>query len=127
MTLVKIDSYTGSDIVGDVLLRYLLRQRCHRPGFLRSDDLAGYDVLHKQAIVTLSIAGTSFQLHKGPHGGHGASTIFTFVANSEQSSYNGNLLDFYYLVDNGTGMKAFTANNINFPTNKYLYHVYQPD
>ena len=77
--------------------------------------------------MTLSIAGTSFQLHKGPHGGHGASTIFTFVANSEQSSYNGNLLDFYYLVDNGTGMEAFTANNINFPTSKYLYHAYQLD
>lgn len=77
--------------------------------------------------MTLSIAGTSFQLYKGSHEGHGASTIFTFVANSEQSSYNGNLLDFYYLVNNGTGMEAFTANNINFPASKCLYHVYQLD
>lgn len=95
------------------------------------------NALHKQAIVILSIAGTSFQLHKGPHGGHGASTTFTFVANSEQSSYNGNLLNFFsYLVDNEgvssglflqsieTGMEAFAANNINFPTSKSLYHVY---
>jgi len=45
-----------------------------------------------------SIADTSFRLYKGPYGGHGASTIVTFVANSEQPSYNGNLLDFLPLL-----------------------------
>ena len=82
MTLVKIDSYTGSDIVGNVSY---FGSAATGQVFYEVMIWLGTNVLHKQAIVTLSIAGTSFQLHKGPHGGHGASTTFTFVANSEQS------------------------------------------
>ena len=89
-----------------------------------------------EAIATLTIAGTSFHLYKGPHGGHGASTIFTFVADSDQSSYSGNLLDFfYYLADNegvssglylqsiGAGMEAFTGSNVHFQTSAYTMSV----
>jgi xyloglucan-specific endo-beta-1,4-glucanase len=89
-----------------------------------------------EAIATLTIAGTSFHLYKGAHGGHGASAIFTFVADSELSSYSGNLLDFfYYLVDNegvssslhlqsiGAGMEAFTGSNVNFQTSSYTVFV----
>ena len=84
------------------------------------------------ATARLTIAGTSFQLYKGPRGGHGASTIFTFVADSDQSSYSGDLLDFFqYLVDNegvsssvylqsiGAGIEAFTGSAVTFQTAAY--------
>ena len=85
-----------------------------------------------EATATLTVAGTRFHLYKGPHGGHGASTIFTFVADSDQSGYSGDLMEFlYYLVDNegvssslylqsvGAGMEAFIGDNVRFQTSSY--------
>jgi xyloglucan-specific endo-beta-1,4-glucanase len=89
MTLIKIDSYTSSSIVSDV--SYDIYFGSAATGqvsyevmiWLATNRRHCSDVLHKQAIATLSIAGTSFQPYKGSHGGDSASTIFTFVANSE--------------------------------------------
>jgi hypothetical protein len=140
--LTQTNSYTGSNVVGDISYDI----------YFGNDPTGGasYEVMiwlarlggafpmsyTNEAIATLTIAGTSFHLYKGPHGGNGASTIFTFVADSEQSSYNGDLLGFFdYLVDNegvssslhlqsiGAGMEAFTGSNVNFQTSTYTMSV----
>jgi xyloglucan-specific endo-beta-1,4-glucanase len=131
-------SYAGSNIVGDISYDIYLGHT--------ATGQASYEVMiwlaslggafpmsyTSDAIATLTIAGTSFHLYKGPRGGHGASTIFTFVADSDRSSYSGDLLDFFqYLVDNagvssslylqsiGAGIEAFTGSNVVFRTTAY--------
>jgi xyloglucan-specific endo-beta-1,4-glucanase len=142
MTLTRTRSYTGSNIVGDISYDVYFGDA--------ATGQASYEVMiwlatlggafpmsyTNEAIATFTIAGTSFHLYKGPHGGHGASTIFTFVADSEQSSYSGNLLEFiYYLVENegvspnlhlqsvGAGMEAFTGSDVKFQTSSYAMSI----
>jgi xyloglucan-specific endo-beta-1,4-glucanase len=46
----------------------------------------------------VTIAGVSFKLYSGPNG---STTVYSFVAVSEATSFSGDLLDFYtYLIDN---------------------------
>jgi xyloglucan-specific endo-beta-1,4-glucanase len=131
-------SYTGSNIVGDISYDIYLGHT--------ATGQASYEVMiwlaslggafpmsyTSDAIATLTIAGISFHLYKGPRGGHGASAIFTFVADSDQPSHSGDLLNFFqYLVDNagvssslylqsnGAGIEAFTGSSVVFRTTTY--------
>lgn len=140
--LTQTDSYTGSNVIGDISYDMFLGNA--------ATGQASYEVMiwlaklgsafpmsyTANAIATLTIADTGFQLYEGGHGGHGASTIFTFVADSEQSSYSGDLLAFFdYLVDHegvssslylqtiGAGMEAFAGANVNFQTSAYTLSV----
>ena len=142
-TLIQLHSYTGSNVVGDISYDIYFGNA--------ATGQASYEVMiwlatvggafplsySNEAIATLTIAGTGFQLYKGPHGGNGASTIFTFVADTVQSSYSGDMLAFFdYLVETqgvssdlflqsvGAGMEAFTGNNVNFLTTAYEFSVY---
>lgn len=50
------------------------------------------------AVATVTVAGTSFKLYSGPNG---STTVYSFVATSEATSFDGDLMDFFtYLIDN---------------------------
>lgn len=61
-------------------------------------------------VGTTTIAGNSFDLYKGPNGD---TTVYSFVASHEITSYTGDVKDFFsYLIDNE-----------GFPSNQYLTSV----
>ena len=72
-------------------------------------------------IATPTIGGTTFKLYKGPNG---STTVFSFVAETEQTNYSGNLMNFFdyltanqgvstsqYLQSIGAGTEPFTGSN----------------
>jgi hypothetical protein len=147
MTLVKINSHTGSDICWRCLLRYLLRQRRHRPGFLRSGDLGWLPSAALSRCPTQTDNGDTpalpipaFDFTKGlTEDTAPLPSSPLWPTQSSPVTMETCWTFFHYLVDNegvssglflqsiGTGMEAFTANNINFLLVSYLYHTYQLD
>lgn len=107
-------TYSGDDIVADVSY----------DSFTCSDSTSGctdYEVMVWLAalggagpisstgstIATPSIGGYSWKLYSGPNGDM---TVYSFVADSEITSFSGDIMDFYnYLIDNE-----------GFPNTQYL-------
>jgi xyloglucan-specific endo-beta-1,4-glucanase len=80
-------------------------------------------------VATPTIAGVTFKLYKGPNG---STTVYSFVAASQTTSFSGNLLDFYtylesklgfpssqYLLSIGAGTEPFTGSSAVFNTSAY--------
>jgi hypothetical protein len=134
--LTIVDSYTGTNIVADVSY----------DAFISSSDsttvthdyevmvwlarLGGAEPLGYSggAIATVSISGVSWDLYKGSNGW----TVYSFVATSEETSFSGDMNDFFtYLVDNqgvpssyylqtiGAGTEPFTGSNTWFTVSPY--------
>lgn len=131
--LTHARSYTGDDVLADVSYDTYLGDTPNggastevmiwldNPG-----DVAPMSYTNSP-ITSITIGGTTFDLYKGPRGGHGAWAIYTFVAQSIQSDYSGDLMDFFnyltekegisdtqYLQSIGAGMEAFTGSNVQF-------------
>ncbi|KAK0640146.1 putative xyloglucan-specific endo-beta-1 [Lasiodiplodia hormozganensis] len=81
------------------------------------------------AIATVTIAGSSWKLYKGPNG---QMTVFSFVATSNVNNFSGNLNDFIkyltssqglpttqYLTHIGAGTEPFTGSNAKLTTSSY--------
>lgn len=80
-------------------------------------------------VATVTIDGVSWKLYKGPNG---STTVFSFVASSQVTSFSGNIKDFLtYLVSSqglpssqilqniGAGTEPFTGSNAVFKTTAY--------
>lgn len=80
-------------------------------------------------IATVSIAGSSWKLYKGPNG---QMTVFSFVATSNVNNFSGDLNAFIkYLTGNqglpatqyiksiGAGTEPFTGSNAKLTTSSY--------
>lgn len=81
-------------------------------------------------IATVWIANTSWALFKGVNSSW---TVFSFVAQSQQTSFNGDVLDFFkYLIQNqgmpssqylsgiGAGTEPFSGSSAQLTTTKYV-------
>lgn len=81
------------------------------------------------AVATPTIGSVSFKLYSGPNGN---TTVYSFVAESETTSFSGDLLDFYtylessfsfpssqYLLSIGAGSEPFTGSGAVFTTSAY--------
>jgi xyloglucan-specific endo-beta-1,4-glucanase len=80
-------------------------------------------------VATPTISGVSFKLYKGANG---STTVYSFVAASETTSFSGDLLAFYtylessfsfpssqYLLSIGAGTEPFTGSGAVFSTSAY--------
>jgi xyloglucan-specific endo-beta-1,4-glucanase len=80
-------------------------------------------------IATVTLAGTSWKLYNGKNG---QMNVFSFVANSDVKSFNGDLMEFVkYLTSNqgmsssqilqsvGAGTEPFSGSNAVFTTTAY--------
>lgn len=84
-------------------------------------------------IATVQLSGVSWKLYSGPNGNM---KVFSFVAESLQESFKGDLTDFTsYLIANqgvsgnqllqgvGAGTEPFLGNNAVFTTSKYSVSI----
>jgi xyloglucan-specific endo-beta-1,4-glucanase len=128
-------SYTGTSIVADVAYDLFTSSTASGSSeyeimiWLAALGGAGPISSTGSAIATVTVAGTSFKLYKGPNG---STTVYSFVASSEATSFSGDLLDFFtYLVDNEgfsssqylttleAGTEPFTGTSAVFTTSAY--------
>lgn len=128
-------SYTGTDIVADV--SYDLFTSSSASGsneyeimiWLAALGGAGPISSTGSTIATPTIAGTSWKLYSGPNGD---TTVYSFVASSEVTSFSGDLKDFFtYLVDSegfsssqyltsiGAGTEPFTGSDAKLTTTQF--------
>jgi hypothetical protein len=133
--ILNLYSYTGSDIVADVSYDMFLGTS--------SSASASYEIMVWLAalggagpisstgspIATPTIGGITFKLFKGPNG---STTVFSFVASSEVTNFNGDLMNFFsylissqgvsssqYLQSLGAGTEPFTGSNAVLTTTGY--------
>lgn len=84
-------------------------------------------------IATPTIGGVTWKLYSGPNGD---TTVYSFVAESEQTNFSGDIKEFYtYLVDSEgfsssqylnsiqAGTEAFTGSSAVFKTTAYTVSV----
>lgn len=84
-------------------------------------------------VATVDIAGTTWKLFKGPNTSW---TVFSFVAETEQTNFNGDLMDFFhYLINNqgypvsqyvdkiAAGTEPFEGSNAQLTTSEYIISV----
>ncbi|KAF7158170.1 hypothetical protein CNMCM5623_002836 [Aspergillus felis] len=136
---VCVYSYTGSNIVADVAYDIFTS---YSPGgstayeimiWLAAIGGAGPISSTGSPIATVTIAGTSWDLFKGPNG---ATTVFSFVAHSEQTSFNADILAFFkYLIQSqglpsslyvsgiAAGTEPFIGSNAQLTTGEYVITV----
>lgn len=61
-------------------------------------------------VDTIILAGTTWNLYIGPNG---STTVYSFVAESQQGSFSGNIIEFFYYLE----WKQ------NFNANQYLLSI----
>lgn len=97
-------SYTGSNIVADV--SYDIFTSNTKGGsnnyeimiWLAALGGAGPISSTGSPVATVTLAGTTWKLYKGPNG---STTVFSFVAESQQTNFSGDLKTFLqYLISN---------------------------
>jgi xyloglucan-specific endo-beta-1,4-glucanase len=134
-----INSYTGSDIVADV--SYDMFTSSSADG---SDEYeimvwvaalggAGPISSSGSTIATPTIGDVTWDLYSGPNGD---TTVYSFVASSEQTSFSGDLLDFFdyleeyegfsssqYLLSIQAGTEPFTGSDAELYTTAYSVSV----
>lgn len=132
-------SYTGSDLVADVSYDLWLAPTSGGTNsyeimvWLAAMGGAGPISANGSAVGTMTIAGTSWSLYSGTNG---ATKVYSFVASSEVTSFDGDLNDFFkYLVENEgvsdslyvtqvqAGTEPFTGTNAVFTTTAYTVSV----
>ncbi|KAL2869526.1 putative xyloglucan-specific endo-beta-1,4-glucanase A [Aspergillus lucknowensis] len=85
------------------------------------------------AVATVDIAGTTWKLFTGPNTSW---TVFSFVAETEQTNFDGDLMEFFhYLIDNqgypatqyidtiAAGTEPFEGSNVQLTTSEYTISV----
>jgi xyloglucan-specific endo-beta-1,4-glucanase len=61
-------------------------------------------------VSTTTIGGVTFKLYSGPNG---STTVYSFVAESEATSFSADILDFYKYLESSEG----------FPSSQYLLNI----
>ncbi|EED12953.1 conserved hypothetical protein [Talaromyces stipitatus ATCC 10500] len=105
----KAVDYTGSNIVADVA--YNLFTSYSASGSAQYEimiwlaALGGANPISSSGstIATPTIGGITWNLYSRPNG---ATTVYGFAASSEQSSYSGNLLDFFKYLEDYEGFSS---------------------
>ncbi|KAM3066056.1 hypothetical protein ACMFMG_010605 [Clarireedia jacksonii] len=134
-------SYTGSNIVADVSWDLFTASTSGGANefeimiWLAAIGGAGPISSTGSPVATATIAGSSFKLYSGPNG---ATTVYSFVAVNEVTSFDGDLMDFFtYLIDNQgfsrsqylntleAGTEPFTGSNAVFSVSAYSVSISQ--
>jgi xyloglucan-specific endo-beta-1,4-glucanase len=121
-------SYTGSNIVADVAYDLFTSSSASGSNeyeimiWLAALGGAGPISSTGSAIATVTINSVSWNLYKGPNG---STTVYSFVASSQATSYSGDLMNFFkylessqafpssqYLLSIGAGTEPFTGRFI---------------
>ncbi|OKP14855.1 hypothetical protein PENSUB_5736, partial [Penicillium subrubescens] len=132
-------SYSGSNIIADVSYDIFTS---YSPGGSSAYEImiwvaaiggAGPISSTGSPIATVTIAGISWDLFKGPNG---PTTVFSFVAHGEQTSFNADILDFFeYLIHNqglpssqyvsgiAAGTEPFSGSNAQLTTGEYVITI----
>jgi len=120
-------SYTGSSIVADVSYDMFTSSTATGANeyeimiWLAALGGAGPISSTGSAVATVTINSVSWKLYSGPNG---STTVYSFVAASEATSYSGDLLNFFkyletyqsfpssqYLLSIGAGTEPFTGSS----------------
>nr|AWN00461.1 xyloglucanase GH12 [Aspergillus cervinus] len=116
-------SYTGTSIVADVAYDMFLAASASGSSeyeimvWLAALGGAGPISSTGSTIATPSIAGQTWKLYSGPNG---ATTVYSFVAESETTSFSADLMDFYtYLIDNQGLSSALYLTNVQAGTEPF--------
>jgi len=118
-------SYTGTSIVADV--SYDIFTSATSGGsnayeimiWLAALGGAGPISSTGSAVATVTLAGHSFELYSGPNGD---TTVFSFVAVSEITSFTGDIMTFLtYLIDNQGLSKSQYLTSIGAGTEPFTY------
>ncbi|PQE11471.1 Xyloglucan-specific endo-beta-14-glucanase A protein [Rutstroemia sp. NJR-2017a BBW] len=134
-------SYTGSNIVADVSWDLFTASTAGGTNefeimiWLAALGGAGPISSTGSPVATATIAGSSFKLYSGPNGD---TTVYSFVAVNEVTSFDGDLMDFFdYLVKNEgfstsqylntleAGTEPFTGSNAVFSVSAYSVSISQ--
>lgn len=132
-------SYTGTDIVADVAYDMFTSSSADGSDeyeimvWLAALGGAGPISESGSAIATPTIGDVSWSLYSGPNGD---TTVYSFVASSEQTDFSGNLIDFFdyleeyeglsssqYLLSIQAGTEAFTGSDAELDTSAYSVSV----
>lgn len=133
------NSYSGSNVIADVSYDIFTS---YSPGgssayeimiWLAAIGGAGPISSTGSPIATVTIAGISWDLFKGPNG---STTVFSFVAHGEQTSFNADVLDFFkYLIQSqglpssqyvsgvAAGTEPFSGSNAQLTTGEYVITI----
>jgi len=128
-------SYTGSSIVADVSYDIFTSSTATGSNeyeimiWLGALGGAGPISSTGSTVATPTIGGASFKLYSGPNGD---TTVYSFVAASETTSFSGDLKAFFtylesslafpssqYLLSIGAGTEPFTGSGAVFTTSAY--------
>ncbi|KUJ21836.1 concanavalin A-like lectin/glucanase [Mollisia scopiformis] len=128
-------SYTGSSIVADVSYDMFTSSTATGSNeyeimiWLAALGGAGPISSTGSAIATVTINSVSWNLFKGPNG---STTVYSFVAASEATSYSGDIKNFFtylttyqsfpssqYLLSIGAGTEPFTGSSAVLTTSAY--------
>jgi len=128
-------SYSGSSIVADVSYDMFTSSTATGSNeyeimiWLAALGGAGPISSTGSTVATPTIGGVAFKLYSGPNGD---TTVYSFVAESEATSFSGDLKDFYtyladsfsfpssqYLLSIGAGTEPFTGSSAVFKTSAY--------
>ncbi|KAE9373504.1 glycoside hydrolase family 12 protein [Stipitochalara longipes BDJ] len=128
-------SYSGSSIVADVSYDMFTSSTATGSNqyeimiWLAALGGAGPISSTGSTVATPTIGGVAFKLYSGPNGD---TTVYSFVAESEATSFSGDLKDFYtyledsfsfpssqYLLSIGAGTEPFTGSGAVFKTSAY--------
>lgn len=132
-------TYTGSNMVADVAYDMFTSSSASGSAeyevmiWLAALGGAGPISSTGSPIATVTIAGTSWKLYKGPNG---SMTVFSFVASSSVASFSGDLKAFFsYLISSqglsssqilqsiGAGTEPFVGSNAVLTTSAYSCSV----
>lgn len=128
-------SYTGSNIIADVA--YDLFTSSSPSGKEENEIMiwlaalggAGPISSTGSPIATVTLAGNSWKLYKGPNG---QMTVYSFVAQNQVQNFNGDLMEFVryltskqglassqYLISAGAGTEPFSGSNAKLTVSEY--------
>lgn len=99
---VAYDLFTSSSASGDSEYEIMI--------WLAALGGAGPISSSGSAVATTTIGGVSFKLYSGPNG---STTVYSFVADSETTSFDADLMDFF----------SYLEQNQGFSTSQYLTTV----
>lgn len=109
-------SYTGSSIVADVAYDVFTSATSGGSNayeimiWLAAIGGAGPISSTGSPVATTTIDGVSWKLYSGPNG---ATTVYSFVASSQATSFTGDLMNFFKYLETNQG----------FPSSQYLVSI----
>ena len=132
-------TYTGSNIVADVSYDCFTSSSAGGSNeyeimvWLAALGGAGPISSTGSPVATPTIGGSSWKLFSGPNG---ATTVFSFVADTQVADFNGDLMDFFnylttneglsssqYLLSVQAGTEPFTGSNAVLDTTSFTASV----